>query len=369
MPERFRVAVIGHTGRGNYGHGMDTVWLDFPDCELVAVSDPDEGGRGEAQKRLGVARGYSDYRRMLEEIRPDIVAIGPRWIDQHLEMCLAAIERGCHIFIEKPFCRSLEEADKIVDACERKHIQLAIAFPARYSPRVHAVKRLLAEGAIGRVIELHGRGKEDPRGGGEDLWVLGTHVLNAMAFLAGFPAWCYATVLQDGGLSGKEDIVEGPEGIGPLLGDTVQAVYGMPGGVTAHFHSVRNAGLKASRFGIRIHGAEGVVEMEMGAMPKVRVLRNPRWSTANGEGKWDEVSSGGIGVSEPLTDPLVTTYNGLAVKNFLEAIQTGGQPQANMYEARNTIEMIAAVFESHRLGARVSLPLENRSNPLELMKR
>ena len=40
----YRVAVIGHTGKGNYGHGIDTVWLKVPQCEIVAVADADEKG-------------------------------------------------------------------------------------------------------------------------------------------------------------------------------------------------------------------------------------------------------------------------------------------------------------------------------------
>ena len=42
--DRLRVAVIGHTGRGDYGHGLDTVWLRLDDTEVVAVADPVHGG-------------------------------------------------------------------------------------------------------------------------------------------------------------------------------------------------------------------------------------------------------------------------------------------------------------------------------------
>jgi hypothetical protein len=51
MQSRFRIGVIGHTGRGNYGHGLDTVWLEMPDSEIVAVADADPTGLAAAQKR------------------------------------------------------------------------------------------------------------------------------------------------------------------------------------------------------------------------------------------------------------------------------------------------------------------------------
>src|SRR6266545_1497295 len=40
--KKYRVAVIGHTGRGNYGHGVDSVWNAFSQMEVVSVADPDE---------------------------------------------------------------------------------------------------------------------------------------------------------------------------------------------------------------------------------------------------------------------------------------------------------------------------------------
>ena len=120
MPTKFRIGVIGHTGRGNYGHGIDTVWSQFKDrCEIVAVADADDKGRAEAVKRLEAPRSYADYRQMLDEAKPQIVAICPRWLDQHRDMVVAPAERGMHIYMEKPMCRTLAEADEMVAACEK----------------------------------------------------------------------------------------------------------------------------------------------------------------------------------------------------------------------------------------------------------
>ena len=83
--KKYRVAVIGHTGKGNYGHGIDTVWLELDNVEIAAVSDPDEAGRTTAKKRLSVEKTYADYRMMLEKEKPDIVAVCPRWLDQHFK--------------------------------------------------------------------------------------------------------------------------------------------------------------------------------------------------------------------------------------------------------------------------------------------
>ena len=57
----------------------------------------------------------------------------------------------------------------------------------------------------------------------------------------------------------------------------------------------------------------------------------------------------------------------LACQDLIAAIEEDRQPECNVYEARRTIEMITAVFESHRLGGPVKFPLQNRDNPLELL--
>ena len=151
---RLRVAVIGHTGRGNYGHDIDTVWLTLPEVELVAVADADAKGLAAAQKRLKLAQGFADYRAMLAEIKPDLVAIAPRFADEHRDMALAAIAAGARgIYCEKPFCRSPAEADAIVTACEKHGVKFAVAHRNRYHPALAAADWLIKDGAIGRLLK------------------------------------------------------------------------------------------------------------------------------------------------------------------------------------------------------------------------
>jgi len=70
----YRVAVIGHTGRGNYGHGLERLWRDVPRTQLVALADADPTGLTATLKRLDGVRGFADYRTMLDRVRPDLVA-------------------------------------------------------------------------------------------------------------------------------------------------------------------------------------------------------------------------------------------------------------------------------------------------------
>src|SRR5262249_4606208 len=148
----------------------------------------------------------------------------------HKDMILACAEHGVlGIFCEKPMAPDLAACDAIVAACERSHLKLAMAFQTRYSPRLERIKALIAEGAIGEVLELRGRGKEDRRRGGEDLMVLGVHIFDLCHDLLGEPAWCSARVTEGGRPVGPGDVRAGAEGIGPLAGDRVDATFGFRG--------------------------------------------------------------------------------------------------------------------------------------------
>ncbi len=226
---------------------------------------------------------------------------------------------------------------------------------------------MIAGGKLGQVLELRGRGKEDQRGGGEDLWVLGTHVMDLMRLLAGDPSWCFARVWQDGKPITKSDVAEGNEGLGPLAGDALNAMYGMPGTQTAYFASHRATSGKRPRFGVQVFGSEGILELTTGFLPSVKYLADPSWSPAQSGVKWQAVSSAGLGKPEPLKDPSAHAGNHAAVLDLIEAIEQNRQPKSSIYDGRAAVEMIVAVFESQRQGKPVDLPLANRQNPLAML--
>jgi len=367
---KFRVAVIGHTGRGNYGHGVDTMWLGVPETEIVAVADADAKGLAAGLKKLKVTKGYADYRAMLGEMQADIVAIGPRHIDQHRDMCLASIEAGARgIYMEKPFCRTPAEADEIVAACGKKGVKLALAHRNRWNPVLPVVAQAIKDGAIGRVLELRARGKEDQRGGSLDLWVLGGHLLNLVCFFAGKPVACSATVLQDGRPVTKTDVKDGDEGVGPLAGNEVHARYEMESGIPVFFDSIHDAGTKQAGFGVQIIGTLGIIDLRIDADPLAHFVPGNPFQPVKEPRPWTPISTAGIGRPEPIANLGKTVMGHLTgAQDLLAAMRDGRQPLCSAEDGRTTVEMICAVFESHRLnGQRVAIPLKTRVNPLVLL--
>ena len=147
------------------------------------------------------------------------------------EMAIAAAEAGAKgIFMEKPFVRTRAEADSVITACRKAGAKLGLAYVNRHAPSYAAVRDLIEDGRIGKVLELRARGKEDQRGGGEDLVVLGCHVLDMMVDLGGAPQWCEASLSTGGRPITAADFVDGPEGIGRNAGDPIAAMFGLADG-------------------------------------------------------------------------------------------------------------------------------------------
>jgi predicted dehydrogenase len=65
MPKVYRVAVIGSTGKGGYGHGLDTAFQNVERARIVAVADDNPQGLQAAGRKLNVDSLHGDYRRML----------------------------------------------------------------------------------------------------------------------------------------------------------------------------------------------------------------------------------------------------------------------------------------------------------------
>lgn len=366
MSKTYRVGIIGHTGRGNYGHRVDEAFAKLANIEIAAVADANSSGLEKAQKRLSAQAAYSDYREMLTREKLDIVAICPRWIDEHHNMLMAAAQAGCHVYTEKPFCRSLAECDEVVANFEMRHLHLGIAHISQYSPVLNIVQKLIAADEIGEVLEIRGRGKEDHRGGGEDLWVLGSHVFGLMRTLAGGqPTSCTATVEVSGHPIEKDDIAPGNEGIGLLAGDHIQARYDFDNKIAGYFASRRGMGGKPSRFGLQVYGSKGIIEMTSGYLAPAYSLKDAAWSPQRSGRNWETISSNGIGKAETRKDGSYEGGHIAAINDLIDSIESQRDTKCDVKDCRGIIEMIAAVFESARVGGRVELPLETRANPLE----
>ncbi len=374
-PRQLKAVVIGDTGHGDYGHGIDTVWQAFDHVDVVAVADPDADGRERARKRLGAERGYADYRRMLDREKPDLVSVCPRWMDQRAEMLTAAADAGCHIYSEKAFASTLEEADQIVEAVRRNGVKLQLAHQMRRSPYMLEVKRLVDAGELGDIQEVRTRGKEDRRAGGEDLMVLGSHLCDVLRILLGDPRSVFAHVTDSGAELGSRHVREGTEPIGPIAGREIAAMFSFDGGVHGYFGSKQNSEAHLDtevarrnvgvRFGTTIYGSRGVIYLPNAVYPhgaESYILRSPTWVPGK-DAQWEPIP---VEHDRRFAEQRAMTANVRMVEDLLEAIAEDREPACSERAGRWTTEMITGIYRSQIDGKPVPLPqAQRRSHPLD----
>ncbi len=361
--QKYRACIIGATGQGDYGHNLHMVLGLRPDVEVVGLADPDEVGRRSRAAEAGAARTYADYREMLTKEKPDLVVIAPRHTVRHREYLLAAATAGAHGLIEKPIADTLSDADEMLKATSGRNLKWAIAYNFRAMPVLgHAHRLILEEGLIGQILEVRGRGKEDRRAGGEDMLVLGCHIVDLMRFFLGDPLWCESDITVGGRRAGKADVHEATESLGPVVGDRIQATYGFKDGVKGYFASTTSSDGNGGRWGLDIFGSRGIVSIRPDSQPMVGLLREPSWVPFGRNRNWEALPGAPAELASP--NPRAARYAPI-VDDLLLAIQENREPKVSLRDGLASLEMLQAVYQSHLREARVPFPLKNRAHPLK----
>jgi predicted dehydrogenase len=129
---------------------------EHPRGEIAAICDDDPERMQEAARNFSVPadRIFTDYRRCLEQTRPDIAILCPATV-RHADYVERVAPFGVHILIEKPMADSLAGADAMIRAVKATGKTLAVNWPLAWYPAHRTAKRLIDEGMIGEVIEVH----------------------------------------------------------------------------------------------------------------------------------------------------------------------------------------------------------------------
>jgi predicted dehydrogenase len=359
LSKTYRAAAIGSTGHGDFGHGLDGALVGIPGIEFVAIADDNPVGLKQAGKRCGIERLYSDYRRMLIDEQIDLVTIGMRHVDAHEEVVSRCARAGKHIYCEKPLAADLASFDRMVAACDKGGIKLAVALPNRASLSIHQALSLIHDGRLGKLRSLRAQGKCDRRGGGEDLMVLGYHVLDLMCLCAGQPQWTFAQVMQGNSDATKSDARPATEPIGPVAGDCVVAMFGFADQVHGYFQSHRNSEPDGDRFSLEFHCSKGIIAAR--SLTDVMWFQGSSFNPAKVH-TWQPIR---VPEWDALSDKYHWCHQQL-ILDLLSAVEQNRDPLTGIHHTRWAQEMIQSVYVSHLAQSRVPLPLsaDQRAHPL-----
>ena len=374
MPSPLRIGVIGATGQGGYGHGLDRAFQDVPNTKIVAVADQNQEAGQKKAAAIGANRSYTDFRKMLDTEKLDIVCIGPRWLTRRVEMVEAVAAAGCHIYCEKPFAPDLVSADRMRTACRRAGIKLAMAHQWRAMPPIRQAIKEIASGQYGRLLRASTRPKDDHRGGGEELLVHGTHWFDLLITMAGLPRWAGGHIQVGHRDATVKDRTDATEPVGPITGDSISALWGFPGGVRGYFESTAHLSIRGKSNFDNLYGV--FLECERAAIqfrqpgdawvyPAPKVLPDQKHLT------WRRITipgwhTDGNGRPRNVRRTWIHHGNTVLAADLVEAISRNREPLSGLDHAMAITEMVQGVYASHLAGgSRMPIPLVNRKHPLE----
>ena len=140
-----KVAIVG-CGKIADSHASQIRRLK--DCEIVGVCDLEPLMARQLFERYPVKAHFSDLEEMLAAARPDVVHITTP-PQSHFDLAKLCLERGCHVYVEKPFTVNEQEAQQLVELANRRGLKLTAGHDDQFSHVTRGMRRLIQEGYLG----------------------------------------------------------------------------------------------------------------------------------------------------------------------------------------------------------------------------
>lgn len=183
VPEMFKICVLGCGGMSTGGHGpsFKKYFEEYKDVELSACCDLDEEKAKTYQEKFGFQRVYTDYVKMLDTEKPDVVSLVCP-VQFTKDLAISIIKKGYNIILEKPPGLNKEEVYEIIKtANEHKDVFVRTSFNRRYTPLIMKLKEFLSGKKIFNVTYQMYRNKRSD----VDFATTAIHAIDATKYIAG----------------------------------------------------------------------------------------------------------------------------------------------------------------------------------------
>jgi predicted dehydrogenase len=139
---------IGIIGCGKIADAHAAQILRIKQCEIAGVCDQEELMSKQLAERFSVKRHFSDLRKLFDEARPEVVHITTP-PQTHFALAGQALQRGCHVYVEKPFTLNTEEAKELILIAEEKNLRITVGHDLQYSHVARRARQLIQDGYLG----------------------------------------------------------------------------------------------------------------------------------------------------------------------------------------------------------------------------
>jgi len=341
---------VGIIGSAFSSNTHAEAFREVPEAKVLAACSSQKEHVEDFARKWDVPAAVTDYRRLLERKDIDAVVVGiPN--DLHREVVVAAAQAGKHVILEKPIAHTLADADAMIDACRKGKTRLMYAETICFSPKYARAKKLVEEGAIGKLYmvkqgEKHSGPHSDwfydvKRSGGGAMMDMGCHGIEWARWMYGKPkprsvtAHCQR-VLHTGRTQGDDN--------------SVVILEFESGGIAVIEDSWAKQGGMDDR--TELHGTEGVIYCDL--------LRGSSMETYSQKGYGYAVEKAGATQGWTFTAFEEAYLYGFVheMRHFIQCVISDRTPQETGEDGRATLEIIYAAYESAGSGKRITWPYQ-----------
>ncbi len=302
---------------------------------------------------LGDVRKYADYKEMLENETPELVAIATE-SGKHAQIALDCISAGCHVIIEKPIALSIADANAIIAAGKEKGVVVCANHQNRFNKSVQYMRKALEEGRFGRLSH----------GAAHVRWNRGKDYYKQAPWRG--------TWAQDGGCL-MNQCIHNIDLLRWMMGDDIVEVMAYTDQIEHPYLEAEDLGMALVKFK---NGSYGLIEGTTNVFPKnleETLYIFGEKATAKAAGTSDNIIEEWVfadGLDNPEEVKSEFSENPPNIYGFghtplyadvIEAIQTGRKPLVDGEAGKRALELVLAIYKSAAEHRPVTLPLDQCS--------
>jgi UDP-N-acetyl-2-amino-2-deoxyglucuronate dehydrogenase len=336
-----KVLGVGLVGLGFASNPHEMGYTDLPDlCRIAAMCDVKEDLARDRAQVCG-ATAYTNYQELLNDPKVDVVDITTQH-ESHYEIAKAAIEKGKHVFVEKPICVRSQQGKELVQLAQQAGVRLGVAENTPFVKAYIEVEKLLEQGILGDIwfvrTMIAGESLMDLADPQHWLGTLpyGGVILDSSVHSFYLYKWLFGGALDTLGFASRFSNTKPAEENGLVLGH-------LANGAEYELFTTVVGGIPWMER-VEIYGSKGGMIIDQ--------LANPVLKYYLGSSDMDGTVVGGVEF-----DPLAWKFNSMVaeVKDYVQALVEGRPSRVEPMDAVFCVECVEAVERSVKVKRAVKI--------------
>jgi predicted dehydrogenase len=347
---------IGIIGTGSISEAHMNAYARNKDAKIVAICDMNEARAQKIAAKYGADKAYTSHEQLLSD--PDIDAVSIcTWNNTHASLSIAALQAGKHVLIEKPLCRTVEEALQVEQAVRDSGNILQVGFVRRYDPNVTMLREFADKGEFGdlyyakasmirRLGNPGGWFADVERSGGGPLIDIGVHVIDLCWYLMGRPKATTISANTYSRLGNRSHIrhlsfykAADYDASKNTVEDLANAIVRFENGASLMVDVSYSLHAKKDEGSVKLYGDKGGFEVD----PAVIIVTEKHGTILN---------------VEPQTDNSGFQFEAAfqnEINEFISCVQEGREPLSPVADGVEIMKILCGIYESAAKGEEIRL--------------